>query len=252
MVHIPFNPICLVEHKTNELCSEFSNNSIERVADCEYRKVLYADIYGKIRAFCIKREEIYPMRKGFKVMEKMWNYDTILICDVAGIGEMRIGITNPYLFTVYDSVEDYKQETGRKLKTTYVSNDKIKNIVEVLYGVTILSIGSSQFQQHKTFRYYWDGVKPATFEYSIPLYFTYDAYNGYLDPSWWDDDTECGYTTAEECKADNEVEVAEFDNDPKAKQEVEPSTIKVTIASMEIEIPKDKIADLEEFLKSLG
>ena len=248
--HRPFDSECVINGVCETLHCDYAYDSVDRIAKCEFGKTLYAEIYGKIRGFRIKQVEIYPMSYGIRIPHTQYNYSQVLVCDVAGIGEMRIGKCFDKRFTIYDSVEDFKQGNGRELKYVFLGRDDVKNIVEEMFGVTIIDEGNHIFPHNKTMRYVWDGVKAVTFHYDIPIYFTYDNKNGYQLPTWYKYDDECGFPTKEGCEFANNVDVVDFEDEP--KEEEKPIKVKVTIAEVEVEIPKEKLAELEDFAKKLA
>jgi len=207
----------------------------------EFNKVMYLVYDGKLRQFKIKKGLKFPFNWTKTINGQ--HITNILIIEVAGLGEFAVSAAfwgYTFNFVVYDSIEDFKQGNGRNLKREWLGN--ARTLENDVYG----NIG---IHSKKLSRWYWNGTnaKVQSLKQNISLFFTYDkdGFNNNMFTWYYG-----GYATKEECEENNAIQVEVF-SDSEAEEE-KPTTIKIRISEIEVEIPKSKLGELEEYARTLS
>ncbi len=209
----------------------------------EFDKVMYLVYDGSLRQFKIKKVTVFPFNYGIGVRNKRTIYKNITTIDVAGVGELNVGL---YMYggkfdcKIYGSVEDYKAGKEYMMKYDNISLDNC----ERLFGIKFVSLNF--LRNNVVHRWHWDGTSACLRRVTedMPMCYILEKARCYF-PEGWNQQELSGYSTKEECVDDNEISVVNFD---------EPKTFKVNVSelrSRKVEIQANTFDEAVEKAKKL-
>ncbi len=178
----------------------------------EYDVTRYLVYKGSLRQFRMKKCTVYPMNYGVREEGKMYIYRQIVELEIAGVGTLTVG---GLYFSIYESVEDYKNGKEYKLHFKHYSLETLGNVLGVKFIQNSCSICYNN-GRYDPKRFFWNGTSVDCRTVTDLMPFSYEVTkNGISFHGFEPENSLDGYPTKEACESANTINVCCFDEPKK-------------------------------------
>lgn len=177
----------------------------------EFDVTRYLVYKGSLRQFRMKKCVVYPMNYGIREPGKRYIYRQIVELEIAGVGTLTVG---GLYFTIYESVEDYKNGKEYKLHFKRYSIGTLGKVLGVKFIQNSCSIcyTGGRYDPH---RFFWNGTSVDCRVVKKLMPFSYQVTKDCISFYGFEPDSLGGYPTKEDCERENVINVCCFDEPKK-------------------------------------